>query len=311
MKLDDLLYLYYVSKFNSVTIAAETLHVSQPAISMGIKRLENELECKLTTRTYHGIALTRAGEEIAQKIDAIFDSLEEIHKISGMYSPNKTSQENDDFLYLQITAPEIITRLFPEEVIEDLCKNNILPDIKTTFAPLLSLDDVLRLDFGDVAIFYIDHKLFSSDLLPEHLGAETIYTSKLHFVVSGSNHYFDMYSSISYDEIFKYSLIYPHDINKTNITIADEVFAPLLNFGSPKIVMRSEDTNTIKKIVESTNLGTISFKGLSKASVNKAYNLREIPVNDSRKYSMVVLYEKKNGKKLAIRLLINSLKKLV
>lgn len=36
---------YYVSKYNSISLAAEALSISQPAVSQAVKHLESDLSC--------------------------------------------------------------------------------------------------------------------------------------------------------------------------------------------------------------------------------------------------------------------------
>ena len=42
---------YYVSKYNSISLAAEALSISQPAVSQAVKHLESDLSCALFVRT--------------------------------------------------------------------------------------------------------------------------------------------------------------------------------------------------------------------------------------------------------------------
>lgn len=52
---------YYVAAYQSITRAAAQLYISQPAVSKSIQRLEEEMNCKLFTRTPHGSVLTPEG----------------------------------------------------------------------------------------------------------------------------------------------------------------------------------------------------------------------------------------------------------
>lgn len=53
---------YYVASYKSITLAAETLSISQPAVSQAVKHLESSLSCTLFVRTSKGVRLTKEGE---------------------------------------------------------------------------------------------------------------------------------------------------------------------------------------------------------------------------------------------------------
>ncbi len=53
---------YYVAELGSVSLAAEKLYISQPAVSQVIKQLEKSLDCSLFVRTSKGVKLTSDGE---------------------------------------------------------------------------------------------------------------------------------------------------------------------------------------------------------------------------------------------------------
>ncbi|WP_124066081.1 LysR family transcriptional regulator [Clostridium sp. E02] len=53
---------YYVAKLGSITLAAEKLCISQPAVSQAVKQLEQSLDTQLFMRMSKGVRLTREGE---------------------------------------------------------------------------------------------------------------------------------------------------------------------------------------------------------------------------------------------------------
>ena len=63
--LDWYKYFLSVARLGSVTRAARDMHVSQPAVSLAIAKLEDELGVKLFVRTNRGIRLTNEGEILA------------------------------------------------------------------------------------------------------------------------------------------------------------------------------------------------------------------------------------------------------
>ena len=71
MELRQLRYFAKVVETGSFTAAAEMLHVSQPALGMQIRKLEDELGTKLLHRHSRGIAPTEAGRLIAHHAEAM------------------------------------------------------------------------------------------------------------------------------------------------------------------------------------------------------------------------------------------------
>lgn len=69
---------YTVGKYKNITKAANSLYISQPAITQQIKKLENELGYKLFFRTKYGISFTTEGEKIYNDIKSSILTLEHI-----------------------------------------------------------------------------------------------------------------------------------------------------------------------------------------------------------------------------------------
>ena len=53
---------YYVGKYGNITMAAEALSISQPAVSQAVKNLEKSLGSPLFVRTSKGVRLTAEGK---------------------------------------------------------------------------------------------------------------------------------------------------------------------------------------------------------------------------------------------------------
>ena len=77
MDIRELNYFYQVAKNKSFTKASQILHVSQPALSKIIKKLENEIGTKLFERSYKNIELTEMGEFFFKKIEILIIQYEE------------------------------------------------------------------------------------------------------------------------------------------------------------------------------------------------------------------------------------------
>jgi DNA-binding transcriptional LysR family regulator len=62
-----------VARMLSFTKAAETLHMTQPAVTFQVRQLEEQFNTRLFDRTHNRISLTAAGEVVFQYADKIFD----------------------------------------------------------------------------------------------------------------------------------------------------------------------------------------------------------------------------------------------
>lgn len=66
---------YYVAQLGSITLAAEKLCISQPAVSQAVRQLEQSLDSQLFLRTSKGVRLTREGEFFYGYIKAGLDNI--------------------------------------------------------------------------------------------------------------------------------------------------------------------------------------------------------------------------------------------
>lgn len=98
MELLQLKYFMEVAKLESITRAAESLHISQPALSQTMKRLEQETGTQLFERKGRSIHLTTHGRvfytrvsSVIQTLDYAIDELKDIRLqgslVIGTYSP--------------------------------------------------------------------------------------------------------------------------------------------------------------------------------------------------------------------------------
>ncbi len=66
---------YEVAKYSSISTAAKSMYLSQPAISKSIKNLETELGTTLFYRTLNGIVLTEKGKELFIYVEEAFNNI--------------------------------------------------------------------------------------------------------------------------------------------------------------------------------------------------------------------------------------------
>ena len=82
MTLTELRYIVAVARERHFGRAAEACHVSQPTLSVAIKKLEEELDVKLFERGSSEVSLTPLGEAIVQQAQGVIEQAQGIREIA-------------------------------------------------------------------------------------------------------------------------------------------------------------------------------------------------------------------------------------
>ncbi len=82
MTLTELKYIVAVAREKHFGKAAEACFVSQPTLSVAIKKLEEELEVKLFERSASEVAVTPLGEEIVRQAQSVLEQAAAIREIA-------------------------------------------------------------------------------------------------------------------------------------------------------------------------------------------------------------------------------------
>ncbi len=112
MNLRDLKYLTALADHKHFGKAAKACFVSQPALSMQIKKLEDTLGIQLLERTHKSVLLTDVGKIIVQRAQEILIQAEAIREIA-----RQTKKPEHGTLRLGIIptlSPYLLTHIFPK-----------------------------------------------------------------------------------------------------------------------------------------------------------------------------------------------------
>ena len=82
MTLTELKYIVAVARERHFGKAAEACFVSQPTLSVAIKKLEEELEVKLFERSANEVSITPLGEEIVRQAQSVLEQAASIKEIA-------------------------------------------------------------------------------------------------------------------------------------------------------------------------------------------------------------------------------------
>jgi LysR family transcriptional regulator, hydrogen peroxide-inducible genes activator len=82
MTLTELKYIVALAREKHFGRAADACFVSQPTLSVSIKKLEEELDCKLFERSANEVSVTPLGEEIVRQAQAVLEQAANIREIA-------------------------------------------------------------------------------------------------------------------------------------------------------------------------------------------------------------------------------------
>lgn len=135
MTLHQLRVFTTVAEFKSFTKAAEKLEVRQPSVTLLVRSLQQELGAKLFERLGNNVRLTRAGEElfnrvqgILARVDILKDALDEIQGLKkGKLSVGGSAMAGASFLPAAIqafqkqqTGVDVFLSIEPSKVLEKM-----------------------------------------------------------------------------------------------------------------------------------------------------------------------------------------------
>lgn len=111
MTLSELKYIVAVAKYRHFRKASESCYVSQPTLSIAIKKLEDELGINLFERHRNDILLTPIGEKIVTLADSILQQAEHIKQLAKEEQGDHSGELRIGAIYT--IGPYLLPKLIP------------------------------------------------------------------------------------------------------------------------------------------------------------------------------------------------------
>lgn len=272
MRLEQLMYLVAVNESKSISLAAERSHISQPALSSAISKLEDELGVVLLKRTNSGAYLTDVGELIIVKAKEVLSGIDDIKAIAhgnSLVLNGNISIAADPGVNITIMPDILTTFKYNHPKVNVLLKvgesNNILQDIekgKADFGIILSTDAFRK----------------SKDMQSIELFADKF------VVITGSNRKLASESTIT----LKRALSLPILLYNTEYITECGVSSLLQKHGSFNVSYRVDNLEMMEKIL--TQGDAIAFVPQFMADeYMKTSKIKKIPISDAHLEVSVVL----------------------
>ena len=175
----DLYYLFYeVANHKSISDAANSLYISQPAISFQLKKLESNLGVALFTRTKHGMVLTDEGLElykyVKQAIDSINNGENSLSNLKNLESGSiRIGSSTTLCRHILVPHLEKFHELYPniDISINNSASSNLLRELRLgnldfvlMFEPQEKASDIEFLPLTEVESIFIGNKQFREQI---------------------------------------------------------------------------------------------------------------------------------------------------
>lgn len=150
MDLRQLKYFCTVAELKSLTAAADRLNVTQPAVGMQIRKLEEQLDLKLMQRHSRGVRLTSAGKIMLEHAREILERVETAERALGRV-------RTDDAAEIRIGVTPSLSMVFVPKLME-VCHDRF-PEISLIFFQGFPSELVAEFDRGDTDFCFTNKEI--------------------------------------------------------------------------------------------------------------------------------------------------------
>jgi LysR family hydrogen peroxide-inducible transcriptional activator len=196
MNLRDLKYIVEVAREKNFARASAKVFVSQPALSMQIKKLEETLGVEIFERDKQNFLITPVGAEIIKKAEIILQESEEIK----MIAKNSKDQHKGE---IRIGAFPTVASYFLPNFIKNIHKK--FPHLKIFLIEAKSDELITKLKSGE-----LDLCLLAMPIADDNLIGEKIFSEKF-LLATPKGHPFSKKSKIQIKELRKQELMLLED----------------------------------------------------------------------------------------------------
>lgn len=186
-KLEYFYYVYEIAKLGSINRAAQALYISQPYLSLSLKKTEDIVGVKLFNRTNKGVIPTDAGKEFIKYCEKIIALVDRSNNLKNTYS-----YENYRF---SVTSMPSYTMLDLFHNFRDECEIKYkFSEVSYEEVPNTYIADMVAKGTTDIGIIYTistSHNIELKGFEKMGLNFVPLITEPLSAVVSANNQLFE------------------------------------------------------------------------------------------------------------------------
>ena len=274
MNVDLELYrvFYIVAKNKHMTRASEELHISQPAISQSIKKLEEQLGGTLFIRSNKGMELTNEGKMF---FDYVKGALELINNAENEFTTYKDLSKGE----IKIGASTTLTKLFLMDSLKEFHKD--YPNIEINITNDLTNNLIIDLNKGK-----LDFVIYNEGNIKESNIKATQLSELNQGFIYNPDYYKDTIKNL--EEINNYPLILQKKEANSRKYIDNILFKKNILL-TPKTEVVSQDL-----VIEFTEAGFGIGFGIVPLATKNYPHLKELKINRKLPKTKIYLAENKS-----------------
>lgn len=262
MKFEQLRYFQEACKYGSISVAAEHNYISQPSFSAAITKLEKELGVTLLNRNSRGVTPTTAGKAILEKIQGIFDLVNDINGIAYAHSASGVVQ--------LATIPCLCDRILPLAV-KAANSQNLPINISIHCAESHEIYHQVLSGTASLGIIFASDEVQSPEVT-----FTPLFDDEYVLYVGPYSPYWDAESITIAEAMQQPYIAYRQEFLKNNGGVTD-IFKGM----RPNIALRTDELESIKKMITEDNYVAFYHRFMTADDVYiKAGFIRALPISD-------------------------------
>lgn len=292
MNIEYLRFFYEVASVKSISKVANNSHISQPALSQQIHKLEDNLGYKLLDRSNKGVQLTEAGkivEKYAKNILKVYENmLVDLNDISN----NNKAIRIDAF-------PTMATYALP-------CTIYMIKEKYSNYNYYLNSDYSKKVEsniINDVCdVGFIEGAPDNNDLFYSSVGRDRM------VIVAGKD--YDIPDKIAVDELNRFPMILLIEEYKAQKVLEKKLMDLGFDIKNQNVLFSLDSIESIKTLlIKSLGISILPYSSIKKELYLK--QLKEIKVFDeSLEYDVNIIYKKDKEMDTSVKEFIDFLKKV-
>ncbi len=275
MQIDHLILFHKIASEKSISKVAEECHLSQPALSQQMRKLEEEIGLRLLDRSNRGIELTNGGKVVYkyfQQIIEVYKNMLEDIKSLNHYSG--TVRIFASYVVGQYALPCSIHKMSEK-----------FPKFNFTLATMSSSEVVRKISEEKGSVGFIVSSINNPDLICRH-----IYTDKGYLVCSEK---FYKENDITLDKLKTYPMITMTDHFSSQRILNQTLKKAGHDIGDFNVLMNLDSTESLKaSVIANLGFAILPYMSIKKEIYLKQLKIVEIPgfqVN----YDLHMIFKKK------------------